>query len=242
MLISLIRNLLTAEDKRLVFVMILAYIPALLIAIVMHEFSHGIVAYWNGDDTAKLAGRLNVNPVKHFDPIGFLMLAVIGFGWAKPVPIDPRRFRNYKKGMITVSLAGVICNFLIAFVATGLFALYIYATKSAVMTMEMYTAGYYVFYFFAYLLQYIVLINLTLMAFNLIPIYPLDGFRVVETLVKPDNRYVAFNYRYGSFLLLGLLVLSTVLGYISPYLDVFSLYMNAIVNMMNSIFNAIFGL
>ncbi len=242
MLISLIRNLLTAEDKRLVFVMILAYIPALLIAIVMHEFSHGIVAYWNGDDTAKLAGRLNVNPVKHFDPIGFLMLAVIGFGWAKPVPIDPRRFRNYKKGMITVSLAGVICNFLIAFVATGLFALYIYATKSAVMTMEMYTAGYYVFYFFAYLLQYIVLINLTLMAFNLIPVYPLDGFRVVETLVKPDNRYVAFNYRYGSFLLLGLLVLSTVLGYISPYLDVFSLYMNAIVNMMNSIFNAIFGL
>ena len=242
MLISLIRNLLTAEDKRLVFVMILAYIPALLIAIVMHEFSHGIVAYWNGDDTAKLAGRLNVNPVKHFDPIGFLMLAVIGFGWAKPVPIDPRRFRNYKKGMITVSLAGVICNFLIAFVATGLFALYIYATKSAVMTMEMYTAGYYVFYFFAYLLQYIVLINLTLMAFNLIPVYPLDGFRVVETLVKPDNRYVAFNYRYGSFLLLGLLVLSTVLRYISPYLDVFSLYMNAIVNMMNSIFNAIFGL
>ena len=94
MLITLIRNLISAEDKRLVFIMILAYIPALLIAIVMHEFAHGIVAYWNGDDTAKLAGRLNVNPVKHFDPIGFLMLAVIGFGWAKPVPIDPRRFRN----------------------------------------------------------------------------------------------------------------------------------------------------
>ena len=136
MLINLIRNLISAEDKRLVFIMILAYIPALLIAIVMHEFAHGIVAYWNGDDTAKLAGRLNVNPVKHFDPIGFLMLAVIGFGWAKPVPIDPRRFRNYKKGMITVSLAGVVCNFLIAFVATGLFALYLFATKSAVMNMQ----------------------------------------------------------------------------------------------------------
>lgn len=242
MLITLIRNLISAEDKRLVFIMILAYIPALLIAIVMHEFAHGIVAYWNGDDTAKLAGRLNVNPVKHFDPIGFLMLAVIGFGWAKPVPIDPRRFRNYKKGMITVSLAGVVCNFLIAFVATGLFALYLFATKSAVMNMQAGTAAYYAFSFFEYLLVYIVLINLTLMAFNLIPVYPLDGFRLVETLAKPDNRYVAFNYRYGSFLLLGLIVLFNVLGYISPYLDLLGLYMNAIVNMMNLILHAIFGL
>lgn len=242
MLINLVRNLISAEDKRLVFIMILAYIPALLVAIVMHEFAHGIVAYWNGDDTAKLAGRLNVNPVKHFDPIGFLMLAVIGFGWAKPVPIDPRRFRNYKKGMITVSLAGVVCNFLIAFVATGLFALYLFATKSAVMNMQAGTAAYYAFSFFEYLLVYIVLINLTLMAFNLIPVYPLDGFRLVETLAKPDNRYVAFNYRYGSFLLLGLIVLFNVLGYISPYLDLLGLYMNAIVNMMNSILHAIFGL
>ncbi len=243
MLFSLIRQLASADDKRIVFVSILAYIPALLIAIVMHEFAHGIVAYWNGDNTAKLAGRLNVNPVKHFDPIGFLMLALVGFGWAKPVPIDPRQFRDYKKGMITVSIAGVLCNFLIAFVATGLFALYLFATKNAVLnSMEMYSAGYYAFYYFAYLLQYIVLINLTLMAFNLIPVYPLDGFRLVETLAKPDNRYVAFNYRYGSFLLLGILVLSTVLGYISPYLDVFGLYMNAIVDMMSAIFNAIFGL
>ena len=242
MLITLIRNLISAEEKSLVFIMILAYIPALLIAIVMHEFAHGIVAYWNGDDTAKLAGRLNVNPVKHFDPIGFLMLAVIGFGWAKPVPIDPRRFRNYKKGMITVSLAGVVCNFLIAFVATGLFALYLFATKSAVMNMQAGTAAYYAFSFFECLLVYIVLINLTLMAFNLIPVYPLDGFRLVETLAKPDNRYVAFNYRYGSFLLLGLIVLFNVLGYISPYLDLLGLYMNAIVNMMNSILHAIFGL
>lgn len=244
MLISLLRQLATADDKRMVFISILAYLPALLIAIVMHEFAHGIVAYWNGDDTAKLAGRLNVNPVKHFDPIGFLMLAVVGFGWAKPVPIDPRRFKDYKKGMITVSLAGVVCNFLIAFVATGLFAAYLAATKSIVLGggMVMYSAGYYAFYYFAYLLQYIVLINLTLMAFNLIPVYPLDGFRLVETLAKPDNRYVAFNYRYGSFLLLGLLVLFTVLGYISPYLDVLSMYMNAIINMMQSIFNAIFGL
>lgn len=242
MLISLIRQLATASDKRLVFVSILAYLPALLIAIIMHEFAHGIVAYWNGDDTAKLAGRLNVNPVKHFDPLGFLMLAVVGFGWAKPVPINPTRFRNYKKGMLTVSLAGVICNLLIAFVATGLFALYVFATKSAASGIEIYSAGYYAYFYFAYLLQYIVLINLTLMAFNLIPVYPLDGFRVVETLAKPDNRYIAFNYRYGSFLLIGLLVLSTVLGYISPYLDVLGLYMNAIINMMQSIFNAIFAL
>ena len=242
MLITLIRNLIAAEDKRLVFIMILAYIPALLIAIVMHEFAHGIVAYWNGDDTAKLAGRLNVNPVKHFDPIGFLMLAVIGFGWAKPVPINPNNFNHYRSGLAFTAIAGVVCNFLIAFVATGLFALYLFATKSAVMNMQAGTAAYYAFSFFEYLLVYIVLINLTLMAFNLIPVYPLDGFRLVETLAKPDNRYVAFNYRYGSFLLLGLIVLFNVLGYISPYLDLLGLYMNAIVNMMNSILHAIFGL
>lgn len=241
MLITLIRNLLTADDKRLVFVMILAYVPALLVAIVMHELAHGVVAYWNGDDTAKLSGRLTLNPVKHFDPIGFLMLAIIGFGWAKPVPIDPRRFRDYKKGMITVSLAGVICNFLIALVATGLFALYLVATKSAVLTMQAGTAAYYAFTFFEYLLVYIVLINMTLMAFNLIPVYPLDGFRLVETLSKPDNKYVAFNYRYGSFLLLGLIVIFNVLGYISPYLDILGLYMNAIVDMMNAILRGILG-
>ena len=82
---------------------------------------------------------------------------------------------------------------------------------------------------------------MTLMAFNLIPVYPLDGFRLVETLAKPDNKYVAFNYRYGSFLLLGLIVILNVLGYISPYLDILGLYMNAIVDMMNAILRGILG-
>lgn len=242
MLITLILQLVNATDQRLVFIEILAYIPALLIALVMHEFAHGIVAYWNGDNTAKFSGRLTLNPVKHFDPIGFLMLAVIGFGWAKPVPINPNNFKNYKKGMLTVSLAGVVCNFIIAFLATGLFALYLVAVRGAYATMVVGSAAYYAYAYGSYLLQYIVIINLTLMAFNLIPIYPLDGFRVVETLAKPDNRYVNFNYRYGSYLLLGLLLISNVLGRISPYLDILGLYMQSISGLMQTIFNAIFGL
>ena len=243
MLINLVRNLISAEDKRLVFIMILAYIPALLVAIVMHEFAHGIVAYWNGDDTAKLAGRLNVNPVKHFDPIGFLMLAVIGFGWAKPVPIDPRRFRNYKKGMITVSLAGVVCNFLIAFVATGLFALYLFATKSAVMNMQAGTAAYYAFSFFEYLLVYIVLINLTLMAFNLIPVYPLDGFRVVDVFSKKRSGLYYFLRNYGIYVLYFLVLLSILADFTGFWqLDILGIALNYAVGIIKIPITAFWGL
>lgn len=242
MLFTMLSRLMSSSDKRLVFVEILAYIPALIFALVIHELAHGLVAYWNGDDTAKLNRRLTLNPAKHFDPIGFLMLALVGFGWAKPVPINPTRFRNYRKGMITVSLAGVLANLAMAFLGTGAFALFAVIIKGTDVLLQGATAGYYLYAFFSYLLQYFIIINLTLMAFNLIPVFPLDGFRVVETLAKPNNRYVDFNYRYGSFLLLGILLASTALGRISPYLDVLGLYIQAVSNMLQSIFNAIFGL
>lgn len=242
MLFTMLSRLMSSSDKRLVFVEILAYIPALIFALVIHELAHGLVAYWNGDDTAKLNSRLTLNPAKHFDPIGFLMLALVGFGWAKPVPINPTRFRNYRKGMITVSLAGVLANLAMAFLGTGAFALFAVIIKGTDVLLQGATAGYYLYAFFSYLLQYFIIINLTLMAFNLIPVFPLDGFRVVETLAKPNNRYVDFNYRYGSFLLLGILLASTALGRISPYLDVLGLYIQAVSNMLQSIFNAIFGL
>ena len=102
-------------------------------------------------------------------------------------------------------------------------------------------AGYYFMQFCLQLLSYSATVNLTLLAFNLIPVYPLDGFRVVETLAKPYNKYVEFNYRYGSFLLLGLLLAGNVLGRISPYLDVLGLYMNAVRNAMLQLFELILG-
>ena len=95
------------------FVIILA---AIVVSIILHEIAHGVVALWNGDTTAKDAGRLTLNPVSHFDLLGFLMLVVCRFGYAKPVPVNPYNFRNRKTGMITVSLAGISVNILLAFI------------------------------------------------------------------------------------------------------------------------------
>lgn len=238
MLITLI---LTLKDQPLLcFVAIIAYLIAIMTAIIMHEYAHGIVAYWNGDMTAKFAGRLSLNPVKHFDPIGFLMMIIIGFGWAKPVPIDPRNFKDYKKGMITVSLAGVICNFIMAIIFAVILGFILLATKN--VQFVSYNFAFYIYMFFRYLMLYLIVFNLTLMAFNLLPLYPLDGFRLVETLAKPNNRYVDFMYRYGNFVLLGVLVISQVLGRISPYLDIFGMYINLVVDLMSKMFNAIFGM
>ena len=241
MLISLFSMMRAMDDKLLGFVAILAYLIAILGAIILHEFAHGVVAYWNGDYTTKMSGRLSLNPAKHFDPIGFLMLALIGFGWAKPVPIDSRNFRNYKRGMITTSIAGVVCNVIQAFLAMSCIAI-LAAILGDTVVFESRNFAYYFVNFTVYLLQYSATVNLTLFAFNLIPIYPLDGFRVVETLAKPYNRYVEFNYRYGSFLLLGLLVLSNVLGYISPYLDILGLYMGAVSSAVRQLFSLILGM
>ncbi len=220
-------------EARLVFLMAIAYVIAILGAIILHELAHGLVAYWNGDLTAKMRGRLSLNPLKHLDPIGSLMLLVVGFGWAKPVPIDSRQFRHFRKGMITTALAGVATNLILALISFGGFAI-----VNAVAGPQTLTQGaYYAVRFFQYLFLYGATINLTLMAFNLIPIYPLDGFRIVETLAKPNNRYVEFNYRYGNFLLLGLLVASTLLGYITPYLNIFSLYINGVIRLFGMIFH-----
>ncbi len=240
MLISLITMWASMDDKILGLLYIVAYLIAILCAIILHELAHGLVALWNGDYTAKMSGRLSLNPAKHFDPIGFLMLAIVGFGWARPVPIDSRNFRNYKKGMVTTSLAGVVCNFIQAFFATAAIAI-LAAILGDRVIFESRNAAYYFLSFLLQLFSFSATVNLTLFAFNLIPIYPLDGFRVVEALAKPYNKYVEFNYRYGSFLMLGLLLLSTVLGYISPYLDVFGLYMNAVRDAMLKLFDLILG-
>lgn len=204
-------------EPRLIFLALIAFVIAVMGAIVLHEFGHAIVAYWNGDRTAKLAGRLTLNPLRHADPLGLAMLLIAGIGWAKPVPINPLEFRNYKRGLITTSLAGVILNLILGVISFGGIA----AVQAIFGTTHTSEAVYFFHFFLLELFVYGAVINLSLFMFNLIPIYPLDGFRLVETLARPGNRYVEFNYKYGTWLFLGLIVVSTVLGYISPYLDFF---------------------
>lgn len=104
---------------------------AVCIALVLHEVAHGLVAKWNGDYTAKYSGRLSLNPLKHFDLIGFIMMMLVGFGYAKPVPVNPNNFKHYRRGLITVAIAGVIMNLILAFVSVMLWCLMWYAYKSA---------------------------------------------------------------------------------------------------------------
>ncbi|MDE5549507.1 MAG: site-2 protease family protein, partial [Clostridia bacterium] len=180
---------------------ILAYIISMLVAIVGHEMAHGFAAYWSGDKTAKFMGRLSINPIKHLDPIGFGLMLLVGFGWAKPVPIDPRNFKNYKKGMIFTALAGVTFNFIVAFISALLLAIFTRVTAKVTLGDNALT---YFLIFISFLLQLSVTFNIVLMAFNLLPIYPLDGFRVIETLAKPNNKYVNFMYKHGSVVMLAI--------------------------------------
>lgn len=232
--------ILSGQSLDMVFISLFAFVVAIMIGMTMHEWAHGYVAYKNGDMTAKFMGRLSLNPLKHFDPIGFLMLAVVGFGWAKPVPIDSSNFRNPRKGVLTTSLAGVIMNFIIGMLCIALLAIQFAITKAVGGFSN--EAALRVFQIFYYIFMYTMTISFTLMAFNILPIFPLDGFHVLECFVRYDNKYCVFMRRYGMFVLLALLLGSSVLGRITPYLDIFGLYMDAIMKGVNLLLNPIFNI
>ena len=233
----MIRMLLRSGDTVEIIISFLAVILASLGAIILHENAHGIVALWCGDETAKLQGRISLNPAKHFDIFGFIMFIVIGFGWARPVPVNPNNYKHRKLDSVLVALAGVFTNVVLAFICCGLLAAFFAILKDV---NEVNTSMYYFLYFVEYLFFYGAVINLTLLAFNILPIYPLDGFRVIEALA-PNSVYVTFMRKYGTYILLGLIILSYALSYVSPYLNVFSLYINAVVKgILNPMFK-IFG-
>lgn len=174
-------------------------IPAILIALSLHEWAHAYAAYRLGDPTARNLGRMTINPLRHIDPVGFIMLLLVRFGWAKPVPINPRNFTKPRRDEIIVSLAGVVTNLLSAFLSMGLYYLLIvsfHVTNDVVLN--------FVAMFYS--------INLGLCIFNLIPIPPLDGYHVVECLLirKIGPKPFMFLERYGSLILI-LLVFSNVL-------------------------------
>lgn len=174
---------------------------AAMIAIVFHEVAHGFVALKNGDMTAKYAGRLSLNPAKHFDLMGILMFAFIGIGWARPVPVNPVNFKRQRLGMFGVAIAGVVTNFLLALVAFVLLCLVGGVFSNEIVNLCVFS-----------FLEYTVVINLCLIAFNILPIYPLDGFRVVESFTKTNNKYCVFMRRYGTTILFGLFIADIVLS------------------------------
>ena len=181
---------------------LLIALPVLIFSVVVHEYAHGWVARTQGDHTAEMLGRLTLNPVPHLDPIGSILVpglmallpGGIVLGWAKPVPVNPRNFRNYKRGDILVSLAGVASNLILAILFTILLAIVVRTTGTASIITAMLTYG--------------IQINFVLMLFNLVPIPPLDGSHVLYHLLPAE---LGARYRqigpYGIFILFGLLYL-----------------------------------
>jgi Zn-dependent protease len=230
MLVSIFRASSTFLEA---IILLAAYAIVLLAAIILHELGHGYVAYLNGDETAKMAGRLSLNPAKHLSLVGTIMMLLVGFGWAKPVPIDPRNFREYKKGMILTSLGGVTVNLCLAFINSVGLALILKFAPSSFTTRNF---EYYLVEFFLYLFYLGMQVNVLLMVFNLLPIYPLDGFRIVETLADPDNRFVNFMYRYGNWVMIAFIGISFVSS------SVFGTSLFGMVNdLAQLIFNKIWG-
>ena len=180
---------------------IIAGLPGLLIAMVIHEYAHAQVAVWLGDFTPRLMGRLTLNPKAHVDPIGMLMLFLVHFGWAKPVMINPRNFKNPKRDDILVSLAGPAANFITAFLA--LLALLLYSRMGGDTT-----AGVYLVF------QMIIEYNIGFGIFNLIPLPPLDGSHVLMQLLPRDMAYKLAGLERYSFLILIVLLMTPVLSMI----------------------------
>ena len=215
---------------------VLAFVVALLSALVLHEIAHGLVALWNGDNTAKVYGRLSLNPIRHFDWVGLLLMFLVGFGWAKPVPVNPNNFKDRKVGAITVSIAGVLTNVLLAFFAAMVYVLF--------ARIKPQTAGAsYAVYFFAVLADLMCQLNVWFALFNLLPLYPLDGYRLLSCFVNENNGAMVFLRRYSLYILLGFIVLNSisVISFISPlhwYLSEFGgLIQSGFYNFWRLIFN-----
>jgi Zn-dependent protease len=193
---------------------LLVMLPILLLSLVLHEVAHGYAAYLMGDPTAKRLGRLTLDPLAHLDPLGTLMIiwtmiTGYGIGWAKPVPVNFRNFRNFRLGTIVVGIAGPLANILVALVFTFPF-------RSALISALRGTGNPYL----AGALAGVIITNLSLAAFNLLPIPPLDGSHVVLGFLKGRlaYRYVQLE-RYGMFILLMLMLLGWLWRIVLPIVN-----------------------
>ena len=213
----------------------LAIFLAVLVVLPLHEFAHAFAAVKSGDDTPKLAGRYTLNPLKHFDIIGLLMLVVARFGWAKPVPINPYNFKNIRKGYFWTSIAGVLANYITAFLIYPIFLVFAnYVTFDFLLFDEL----------LIYFLYFIFILSVNLVVFNLFPVYPLDGFRVMEAVTRRRGKIYNFLRYYGYYVLLGLILLSVIVERfdLPYYFDPFGMFMGLVTGWLRFPITAFWGL
>jgi len=216
---------------RLDFEILILLLPALVFSLCIHEFSHGIVAYYYGDDTAYRYGRLTLNPIKHLDPMGTMMLLFIGFGYAKPVPVNTFNLNNPRKDIVKVAAAGPISNLILAF--SGYFVMYFIFTFANSMFNDS------LHLFFRIFIQ----INIYLAIFNLLPIYPLDGGQIFGNIIS--KYYPNFNENlviYGPRVLIGLILIGLVSGisiisfFLQPFYTIIDTFFNSIISFIFNLF------
>lgn len=204
------------------FQTIILIIPPILLALTFHEYMHGYVAYRLGDTTARDQGRLSFNPLVHLDPIGTLMIFLVHFGWAKPVPVNPYNLNNPKKDMIWVSVAGPAANMTLALISgiiirifqAGAIAGLSRSVQEPLMTMVFFSMQ----------------INIALAFFNLIPIPPLDGSKILAGILPQEQHHIIdWLERYGAFVLMGLILFGfitnvSIIGFVlRPFIKFFSM-------------------
>lgn len=227
----MLRQLISGNTSEYYIIQLLLLVPIIFLSLSVHECTHGYVAMKLGDDTARNMGRLTLNPLKHIDPVGFILLLLFGFGYAKPVPVNTRYMKNAKWGFVAVSLAGPLSNLVLAFVSAicgQLFyavATYIPQTAPAFVHIAVFITQ----LFFILAVQ----LNVGYAVFNMIPIPPLDGSRLFTALLPRAWATFSFRYeRYFQYALLILLYLGAFTGIISTCVSAVSNFIYTVVNLI----------